>query len=286
MTPHPTLGAVGRALLRVSPAGVRRRVWDRVWWRPFAYTAHTADGLRMRGHTADLIQRFVYYFGQWEPVISDWFRTHLRPGDVMVDVGANVGWYTLLAAKLVGPAGRVIAVEASPTIAAALRANVALNPAVADRVTVHTCAAGAREGSVSLFLNGPENSGKSSIHGEPGMVREADVPMKPLAALLADVDLGRVRAIKIDVEGAEAEVVAGLLPVADRLPCGAAVLVELAETSRPAVPDALAAAGFVCEGVFPNVYRPAPYLARRYDPFVPTSTIPPTGQQDVLFVKR
>lgn len=283
---HSTLGTVGRALLRVSPAGVRRRVWDRVWWRPFAYTARTADGLRMRGHTTDLIQRFVYYFGQWEPVISDWFRTNLRPGDVMVDVGANVGWYTLLAAKLVGPTGRVIAVEASPTIAIALRANVALNPPVADRVTVHNCAAGDREGSVTLFLSGAENIGKTTIHAEPGMVREAEVPMNPLATLLADVDLARVRAIKIDVEGAEAEVVAGLLPVAERLSVGTAVLVELAETSRPAVPDALASVGFVCEGVFPNVYVPDPYLARRYDPFLPTSTIPPTGQHDVLFVKR
>lgn len=286
MTLNSTLGAIGRALIRTTPAGVRRRVWDRVWWRPFPFTAPTADGLRMHGHTTDLIQRFVYYFGQWEPVISDWFRQHIRPGDVVIDVGANVGWYTLLAAKLVGPTGRVISVEASPTIAGRLRANVTLNPEVADRVTVHNCAAGDREGSVPLFLADAENTGRSSIHGEPGMVREAEVSMKPLAALLADVDLGRVRAIKIDVEGAEAEVVSGLLPVADRLPSGAAVLVELAESSRPAVPDALVSAGFVCVGVFPNVYRPDPYLARRYEPFVETAVIPTTGQHDALFVKR
>lgn len=286
MTRDRLYGAVGRALVRVAPTGVRRWAWDRVWWRPFAYTARTADGLRMRGHTTDLIQRYVYYFGRWEPTISGWFCGYVRPGDVVVDVGANVGWYTLLAAKLVGPTGRVIAVEASPSIAERLRSNVALNPAVADRVTVFNCAAGDREGSVPIYLADAENTGKTSLLAVTGATAEDTVPMKPLAAILDGVELSKVRVIKIDVEGAEPQVIAGLLPVAAKLPAGAAVLVETAETCRAAVLADMQAAGFAVAGLFPNVYKPEPYLTGRHEPFVETTTVPPDGQWDLLFVKR
>lgn len=279
-------GAVGRTLVRFGPAGLRRWAWDRVWWRPVGYTARTADRLRMRGHTADLIQRYVYYFGQWEPAISRWVRGYVRPGDVVVDVGANVGWYTLLAARLVGPTGRVIAVEASPTIAARLRENVAMNPAVAPRVTVCECAAGDRHGVVPVYLADAENTGKTSLHAASGAAAECTVPIRPLADILAGVELHRVRIIKIDVEGAEPQVIAGLLPVAAGLPAGAAVLVETSEETRPAVVADLTAAGFTVAGVFPNVYHPEPYLTRRHEPFVETTTVPSTGQWDVLFVKR
>jgi FkbM family methyltransferase len=285
MTRDRLFGAVGRALVRFGPAGVRRWAWDRVWWRPIDYTARTADRLRMRGHTADLIQRYVYYFGQWEPAISRWFRGYVGPGDVVVDVRANVGWYTLLAAKCVGPTGRVIAVEASPSIAARLRENLALNPTVASRVTVHNCAAGDRDGAVPVYLADAENTGKTSLHADAGATAEGTVPMKPLAALLAGVELPRVRVIKIDVEGAEPQVIAGLLPLAAELPAGAAVLVETAEECRAAVVADLTTAGFTVAGFFPNVYKPEPYLSRRHEPFVETGAIPPIGQWDVLFVK-
>lgn len=286
MTRDRLLSSVGRALVRFGPAGVRRWAWDRVWWRPISYTARTTDRLRMRGHTADLIQRYVYYFGQWEPAISTWFRGYIRPGDVVVDVGANIGWYTLLAAKCVGPNGRVVAVEASPTIAARLRENLEMNPAVAGRVTVVNCAAGDRDGSVPVYLADAENTGKTSLHAEAGATAESTVPMKQLAAILNGVELHRVRVIKIDVEGAERQVVAGLLPVAHRLSPGTAILVETAESCRAEVLAELQAAGFGVAGLFPNVYQPEPYLTRRHEPFIATSAVPPTGQWDVLFMKR
>ena len=283
MPSNSLFGAVGRSLVRVAPAGVRRWAWDRVWWRPFAYTARTSDGVRMRGTTADLIQRFVYYFGQWEPAISDWLRANVKTGDTVIDVGANVGWYSLLAAKLVGPAGRVIAVEASPTIATKLAANIALNPNLAPRITVHQCAAGDRAGVIPLYAGAADNSGQTTTVG--GTTVEATVPLQPLSALLAGVDLRKVRVVKIDVEGAEEAVVAGLVPVAGELPTGAAVIVETAEHTRAGVLAALAAAGFGVAGVFPNVYQPEPYLAKRYEPFTPTATPPADGQWDVLLVK-
>lgn len=66
--------------------------------------------------TQDLIQRYLYLFGAWEPHLTGWLRRRLRPGDGFVDVGANIGVFSVLAARLVGESGRVVAIEASADV--------------------------------------------------------------------------------------------------------------------------------------------------------------------------
>ena len=92
-------------------------------WRPFETTARTREGLRMQIRCPDQIQERIYLFGIWEPAITRFVKGRLKPGDLFVDIGANVGYYSLLAAKLVGSEGQVIAIEASPTIARKLEQN-------------------------------------------------------------------------------------------------------------------------------------------------------------------
>jgi len=75
----------------------------------------------------DVVNLFLYYFGGWEPAITQVVRQALKPGDVFLDVGANVGYYTLLASRLVGDTGRVIAVDASPSVYEILSRNVSRN---------------------------------------------------------------------------------------------------------------------------------------------------------------
>ena len=65
--------------------------------------------------------------GEWETGETAEFRSLLRPGDTVIDVGANVGWYTLLASSRVGPSGQVVAFEPVPSALAFLRENVAAN---------------------------------------------------------------------------------------------------------------------------------------------------------------
>jgi hypothetical protein len=64
----------------------------------------------------DVIQRYIFYFGVWEPMISHVTEQMLHKGDVYVDVGANIGYCSLLASNCVGGSGRVVSIEASPTI--------------------------------------------------------------------------------------------------------------------------------------------------------------------------
>ncbi len=75
----------------------------------------------------DLVHAYVYFFGICEPAITAIYRAAVRSGDTVIDIGANVAEHTLLAAALVGPRGRVDAIEASPDISARQQRNLAAN---------------------------------------------------------------------------------------------------------------------------------------------------------------
>src|SRR5579863_7726287 len=83
-------------------------------------------GCKMMLDLSDHGQRWIY-FGNFERQETSWVKEWLRPGMAVVDVGANVGYYTLLAAACVGPRGKVFAVEPSPYAYSLLRGVVARN---------------------------------------------------------------------------------------------------------------------------------------------------------------
>jgi hypothetical protein len=122
-----------RAYIRYFPISAGKSfVWSRIVdpylaWEPRAFRARTAFGFHVEGDSKDLIQQWVYYFGIWEPALTTWIRRRLRRGDLFVDVGANIGYFALLASKAVGRSGRVVAIEASAVIFDSLRRNIVAN---------------------------------------------------------------------------------------------------------------------------------------------------------------
>jgi FkbM family methyltransferase len=186
----------------------------------------TRAGFRMRLRTADFIQRYVYAFGAWEPNLTRWIERTLRPGDVFVDVGANVGYFTLLASRLVGPAGRVVAIEASMGNHRILQDQIALNDA--RNVRTVQAAASHERSRLRLFRDPGGNLGLTSTADHGGLEPEAEVDCYPLADLLQPDEIDRVRVIKIDVEGGELDVVRGLAPLLGRLPREAQIICEVA----------------------------------------------------------
>jgi FkbM family methyltransferase len=292
--------AAARLYLRHFPLAAgketvfRRVVQPHIAWRDFPLEIRTPFGATFEGRLRDLIPRFLYFFGEFEPGVSRQYREHLRPGDVVVDVGANIGAHALLAAHLVGPQGRVHAVEASPSIFRRLAANIAASGAQ-DRVVAHNLAATATPCTVPIFLGDGSNEGSTTLL--PDVMKdaraslEAEIEGRPLPAIVPEADLLRARLLKIDVEGAEWMVLQGLRPLLPRLAPDVRVLLEVApaaleETggSLDALLALFAEAGFAPPLEIPNRYDAGFYinpgdLAPR--PFRPDGT----RMADLLFAR-
>jgi FkbM family methyltransferase len=131
------------------------------------------------------------------------YRRFLRPGDAVVDVGANIGLATLVAAKVVGPSGRIVAVEPHPRTFEYLRDNVQLN-GLTDVVQLYCVALGEREGQRRI-VEFPGDDSQNSLGGsDHGGIRVAVVPLDSLLT-----SPGPTALLKLDVEGYEKFVLDG-----------------------------------------------------------------------------
>lgn len=205
-----TMTFVPSLIRNVPGLALKRLVWSLVRRREFAYSTTTPRGWRINGHTRDWIQRNLYYFGLWEPNLSAWIENRLSPGEVFIDVGANIGYFTLLAANRVGPSGRVVAVEAMPAIFQHLSAHVAANALTNTRL-INEAAVGPGEPSeVLLYWGGAGNIGSSGMIQQSAQAESVKVAARTLAQMLTLEECRRARLIKVDVEGVEGRTLRGL----------------------------------------------------------------------------
>lgn len=135
-----------------------------------------------------------------------WLRQWLPPGSIMIDIGANIGDWSLPAAYAVGSLGRIIAVEPIPRMAEALRKTFGINHLVQAKVVETALSAQAGKASFSIER---ENSGGSRLGGHAASHDVIEVAVTTLDALVAQERLPRVDFIKIDVEGHEPDVLEG-----------------------------------------------------------------------------
>lgn len=192
------------------------------------FVAPTVFGSIVSGNTRDIIPALIWWTGGIEWNLSYFVQERLRPGDTFVDVGAHVGYFTLLASRCVGPAGRVVSIEASPSTHRRLLDNLKLNDHAKNVRTINA-AAGFLEGTAPFFQAGDDSTGVSSLRQRRGAAFEADVRIAPLSVLLEPEELSSARMFKIDVEGAEFDTVRGLLNAVDALREDVEIVVE---TSR------------------------------------------------------
>ncbi|HLY58969.1 MAG TPA: FkbM family methyltransferase [Stellaceae bacterium] len=148
------------------------------------------------------IGRALELYGEFSEFEVELFSRALRPGDVAVEVGANIGAHTVHLARLVGPQGLVVAFEPQRIIHQFLCANLALNELF--NVVSYRAAAGARRGTLKvppLDYAAAYNFGGVALGADAG----EDVLVMPLDSL----GLKALRLLKIDVEGMEVEVLQG-----------------------------------------------------------------------------
>ena len=223
-----------RAWIRYSPLTLGKTwLWEKFRWRDKEFVCKTKFGMQVTGNTHDQIQRYLYYFGIWEPNITHWISSSLKAGDCFIDVGANIGYYSLLASKLVGESGKVVAVEAAPWIHAMLNKQIELNRL--RNVRTVSAAAAETRGVLKIFAGAADNIGSTTTVSSRLSSEKpaAEVKAFPLSEILTEDEVKRTRIIKIDVEGAELSVLRGLAPVLSRLRPDCEILMEVSENLTP-----------------------------------------------------
>jgi predicted methyltransferase len=120
----------------------------------------TVNSCKVRLDLKEIIQREMF-FENYEPEVTEWFKQCLHAGDIVIDIGASFGWYTTLAASLVGPSGKVFAFEPSPI--ANQTVQLMIKNSKLKNTTLIKAAVGKQNGSVSLFLPNTPNLHSPSI---------------------------------------------------------------------------------------------------------------------------
>jgi FkbM family methyltransferase len=193
------------------------RLADRLRHSGASYRDVVVAGVRLHVDVSHWTMSGVYFARvDYEPATTRFLARHLKAGGVFVDVGANSGYFSLLAAHYVGPSGLVFAFEPNPPVFDELTQHVTVN-GLSSRVETGMCAlSDTSAASAPLFVS-PSHSGFSSlvIDGAPGADRFSEgltvhVPTQRFDDWLDGRTLERIDLMKIDVEGAEGQVVAGM----------------------------------------------------------------------------
>lgn len=215
----PLIVPLARVFVRYNPfrqisLSIWRRIIDPYIARvSYDFESSTLFGGKIAGNTEDMLQRYIYYFGIWEPNLTHWMQRRLASGDTFIDVGANIGYFSLLDSRLAGNEGSVVSIEASPNIFKYLKNNIfinqisnirAVNLAVADKKKV-----------VSVYRGPLGDIGQTNIIGFGSIEQECEIEALPLVDILTEDEMKNARLIKIDVEGSEWSVVHGLTSIFD-----------------------------------------------------------------------
>lgn len=277
----------------------KKFIWDYILrpyvnWREIRTTITTKYGFRCNILLPDTIQERIFYFGVWEPLMSQYINDNLSEGDIFIDVGANIGYYSCLASKLVGPLGCVYSIEASPSIHGLLQKNIKLNN-ITNIITYNNAVYNS-ETLLKIYKASKVNIGATTTMKikaiDNSYLEEAEVEAKPLNKIVDLEELYKARLIKIDVEGAEWFVIEGIKDIIQNFGDDTEWLIEITpddiERQQGSVEDILS----VFEGNGYHLYEiENRYNLSWYMNKISKSTPKPlkkpiNSQVDILFTKK
>ena len=197
--------------LLLSPIFEKIGLFEPVW-------TQVEPGIKMKLDPYDLVSRKLLEEGVWEPQSIQAVTDHLSANATFIDVGAHVGYYSLKASTIIGPNGHILSIEPNPQTLPKLRGNIEASEARAVRVFPVACAQS--ESTLQFFAAPESNTGESSLSKENASQEGAaplqySVQARPLDAIVKEANLDRIDVIKIDVEGAEFEVLKGAAGILD-----------------------------------------------------------------------
>jgi FkbM family methyltransferase len=195
--------------------------------------------LKIKLDLDEWIQQHIYFLGYFDPLGIRFIKNQLYEGEIFIDIGANVGAYSLIASRFVGKSGRVIAFEPASKSFLRLMKNISMNgltniiperKAVIDRNT-----------KIDLYISRNQNLGMSSIfHHDLETGTTESVEAVSLDSYAEKLGLSRISLIKIDIEGSEFLALKGMQKILDSM--RPKILIELKE-------ETLANSGFQVKDV-------------------------------------
>ncbi|MCM2256347.1 MAG: FkbM family methyltransferase [Vicinamibacteria bacterium] len=186
-----------------------------------AETHVTRNGARFALDLREGIDFSIWLLGTFEPETVRCYQQLLRPGNVVLDIGANVGAHTLFLARAVGETGRVVAIEPTDYAFSKLSANCALNPELAERIQcVQAMLVASEDGAPEtprLYSSWPLAE-ERELHGihQGRLMTTSGARARTLDSVARELALDRVDCIKLDIDGFECGMIRGAGEVLER----------------------------------------------------------------------
>jgi FkbM family methyltransferase len=192
-------------------------------------TARLGDGIVLDLDPMEWTQSDILRDGGIEPLTTELYRKLLKRGDTYVDVGAHIGFHTLVARSYVGETGKVIAVEPQPYNCHKILTNWRANKF--ENLVLFIAAVGENNGHIPLHSQNPTDTARLSLSLEPvnDQPQVFHVPLMRLDNILEGQRIRHVRLLKIDVEGYELETLTGLGACSEMVEN---IILEVLETSN------------------------------------------------------
>ncbi|MFM8679253.1 MAG: FkbM family methyltransferase [Alphaproteobacteria bacterium] len=209
------------ATRRFQPRGIDRVV--RMLYppgndRPIRSVVDYDEGLLFHCDTQSFLEWYIFFYGAFRPEVSRLINRMLRPGQVAIDIGANVGMHSVIMANRVGPTGRVVVFEPDPHPMGRLRRNMALNGI--DWVTTVEAAVSARSETRTFYLHDDSigNFANASLVAATVGKQTASVEMQVVSIdeWMRDNPLPRVDVVKLLAQGEEYNALQGMRGLIER----------------------------------------------------------------------
>ncbi len=239
-----------------------------------------AHDLQMQVGLVDHIERQLWLYREWDRPVKTVLEALLKPGDTYCDLGANIGYFTLMASRLVGPNGCVVAVEPSTRALRKLTNHLWLNHC--RNVLLMSCAAGAAWGRSHLALATESNIGGSGLVASESIGQQIEpIWVAPLDDLLRADDF-RPKLMKLDLEGYELQALRGAVHLIKRAQPW--IICEVTEHLLSKFDSSTSGLFELLTGIGYTAYQcVASDSVLRWEPALP-EVCAAAAQQDVLFV--